>query len=102
MERLVQFRILGQNFKVFTSTGEEDMEAILSLLREAEKKTVTDGGRMLPTAKSAVMVSLDIASKYIQLQREMEQLQTEMDTRLITMNDLIETDLMQENASLKR
>ena len=98
MERLVQFTFLGQKYKVYTGTSEEDMEKILALIHQVEDETLSECGEMLPASKVAVMVSLNIASQYLRLQKEFDQFRTEMETRIGSLNEQIDTDLFQENS----
>ncbi len=98
MERLVQFTFLGQNYKVYTGTSEEKMKQILSLIHEIEGEVMSEGGATLPVGKTAVMVSLNVASKYIQLQNEFKKYRAETEKRLGSLNDRIDTSVFQENS----
>lgn len=69
-ERLVRFKLLDQDFAFYTAASEEEMEAILNLVREQLK----GGGDLprgtVPASKIAMMACLKMASKYLQLERE--------------------------------
>lgn len=98
MERLVQFTFLGQEYNVYTGTSEEDMEKILDCLHRAEGETRSEGGGKLTAGKAAVMVSLNISSKYIDLQKEFDLYKAEMEKRIVSLNNQIDTGLFQENS----
>ena len=91
MERLVQFTFLGQNYKVYTGTSEEDMEKILALIHQVEDETISEGSEMLPVSKAVVMVSLNIAALYIRLQKEYDQFLNSLNT--VSKNLLINNPL---------
>ena len=102
MERLVQFSLLGQNYRVYTGTSKEEMEQILDLIYRAVDETTTEGGGTLPASKAAVMVSLNIASKYVRLKEEFDQYRIDMEKRIGFLNEQIDTNLFPESSRRKR
>ena len=71
-ERLVEFSLLGQNFAFYTGASEEEMEKILSLVKE-QIESIGGGdkpGGTIPVSKIAVMACLNLASNYIKLKQE--------------------------------
>lgn len=99
MERLVQFSLFGQSYKVYTSTSEKDMRKILALIQGASDEIGVDGAGTLASSKAAVMVSLNVASRYIQLQEEFDRYRVDMEERISSLNDQIDTSLFSENSS---
>ena len=99
MERLVQFAFLGQNYNVYTGTSEEEMEEILAFIQRVTDETISEGRGSLPVGKASVMVSLNVASKYIQLKREFDQYRIEMEERIRSLNDQIDTSLLEPKLS---
>ena len=93
MERLVQFTFLGQNYKVYTGTSEEEMEKLLAFIHQIEVETISEAGKTLPITKASVMVNLNIGSKYIRLQQEFDQFRIEMERRISSLNDQIDSIL---------
>lgn len=91
MERLVKFEVLGQEYPLHTDAPEEDVREILDLVRsqiEHHSKSV----KMLP-AKVAVLVSLNMAGKYVKLKRDYEKLQQQENHRIDAIVTQIETSL---------
>lgn len=99
MERLVQFTFLGQNYKVFTGNSEEEIEEILAFIHRIMDETTSEGRERLPVGKAAVMVSLNVASKYIQLKQEFDQYRIEMEERIGSLNDQIDTSLVENRST---
>ena len=85
MDRLVRFRLLGQEFPLYTDASEEDVQEILTLVEsqlEAHKK---EAAHLLPPNKLAILSSLNMAGKYVRLKREFEDYRkqvAELSTRL--------------------
>lgn len=70
MERLVKFEVCGQEYPLYTDAPEEDVQEILDLVKsqiEKHSKSTT-----LLSAKLAVLVSLNMAGKYVKLKRDFE------------------------------
>ncbi len=69
-ERLVRFKLLDQVYSFYTGASEEEMAAILALVRER----FYDGDRLpkgtVPTNKVAMMACLKMASDYLRLEKE--------------------------------
>lgn len=71
-ERLVRFELLGQEFAFYTAASEEEMDAILTLVREQ----LEDGSELprgtVPAGKIAMLACLKMASRYLELEKEFE------------------------------
>lgn len=92
-ERLVEFELLGQEYKFYTGASERELEEILSLVREqVEGGTGTPRGT-LPASKVAVMACLNIASKYVKLRQEFEDYRSDTETRYVRLNQDISSSL---------
>jgi len=95
-ERLVEFELLGQEYKFYTEASEEEMQAILSLVRqlvETEPKTTVG---TLASGKKAVLACLNIASRYVKLQQEFTDYQDKTEKRIVNLNDEIRKGLFAE------
>lgn len=70
LERLVQFELLGQNFSFYTKESEQDMEEILTLLKEIVEEDAPAPSGTVPVAKVAILGCLTLASRYVKLEKE--------------------------------
>ncbi len=89
-ERLVRFRLLDEDFAFYTGISEEEMAAILALVREQ-----LEGGGALPRGtvpanKIAMLACLRMASDYLQLEKEFTAYRQTTRSRLSKMTDQIE------------
>ncbi len=96
MERLVRFTLLGQEYKFYTGSPEEEMEEILGLVKELIEDNSNGDYGTLPVSKIAVMACLNMASKYIKLERDFEVFRTESEDRLNSLNKKIDACLLAE------
>jgi cell division protein ZapA len=81
-ERLVSFTLLGQNYSFYTAASEQEMNKILSLVRQLTEEN--GGGAKsgtIPVSKTAIMACLNIASRYIKLEQDFEEYRKENDAR---------------------
>ncbi|MGE4560069.1 MAG: cell division protein ZapA [Desulfobulbus sp.] len=69
-ERLVHFTLFGQEFTFYSDAAEEEVEAVISMLREELEGQETFNRSTVPSNKILVLGCLRIAAKYIHLQRE--------------------------------
>lgn len=95
-ERLVEFELLGQQFKFYTAATEEEMQKILALVRSVVETDSSQSVATLPVGKIAVLACLNIASQYVKLQQEFESYRRDSDDRMIQINELIRTGLMKD------
>ena len=85
MDRLVRFRLLGQEFPLYTDASEEDVQEILTLVESQLEEHKKESAHMLPPNKLAILSSLNMAGKYVRLKREFEDYRKqveELSTRL--------------------
>jgi len=91
LERVVTFEVLGQKFSLNTDAPQEEVDETLEMVRsQLEKNSYTSS--MLP-AKLGILVSLNIASQYVQLKNEFERYEAEQSERLCSLIGKIETIL---------
>ncbi len=91
-ERLVEFTLLGQKFAFYTAASEEEMDAILNLVRDQIDSIGGKPGGTIQVGKVAVMACLNLASSYIKLQNEHDQYQAQLEA----LNDKLDTLLPAE------
>lgn len=72
MERLVKFEIFGQEYPLHTDAPEDDVREILDLVK-SQIEMHAKGSKILPV-KVAVLVTLNMAAKYVRLKRDHERL----------------------------
>ncbi len=70
MERLVKFEVLGQEYPLRTDAPDDELQEILDLVK-TQLESCSKSSTVLP-AKSAVLVSLNMAGKYVRLKREFD------------------------------
>lgn len=91
MERLVKFEVCGQEFSLNTDAPEEDVREILDLVKsQIEQHSVSKN--LLP-AKLAVLVSLNVAGKYVRLKKEFERYKENEDEKIATLVEQIDRSL---------
>lgn len=95
-ERLVEFELLGQNFKFYTAASEEEMRSILSLVRQLVEPDSQSVKGTLPVGKVAVMACLNIAFKYVKLQQEFEEYKRDSEERMVWLNEEIRARLLSD------
>lgn len=69
-ERLVHFHLFGQEFTFFSDAPEEEVEAIITLLRQELDSGEKISKSAVPSSKMLVLGCLRMTAKYVQLQRE--------------------------------
>lgn len=97
MERLVKFEVLGHEYPFYTDAPEEDVEEILNLIKSQIEDHTQDTKKVLPVNKIAVLVSLNMAGKYVSLKREFEQYRQEMENYVGRLSTKIESSLPRED-----
>lgn len=95
-ERLVEFELLGQEFKFYTAASEEEMRKILALVRSVVETDSSQSSATLPVGKIAVLACFNIASQYVKLQYEYESYRRDSEDRLVQLNEYIRSGLMKD------
>lgn len=95
-ERLVEFELLGQQYKFYTGASEEEMQAILTLVRQlVETEPGTTVGT-LASGKKAILACLNIASRYVKLQQDFADYRQITDSSLAQLRERVEKSLTSE------
>jgi len=91
-ERLVKFSLLGQNFAFYTGASEEEMEQILSLVREQLDSVGGEGkpGGTIPVSKIAMMACLNLASSHLKLEQEYSQFRSRFQSKIEDINQRLD------------
>ncbi len=98
-ERLVEFSLLGQNFAFYTGASEQEMEKILSLVKE-QIESIGGGdkpGGTIPVSKIAVMACLNLASNYIKLKQEHSSYKHDTSAKLEELSNRLDFVLVDED-----
>ncbi|MFW2367866.1 MAG: cell division protein ZapA [Desulforhopalus sp.] len=95
-ERLVQFELLGQEFKFYTAASEEEMQSILSLVRQLVESGSDSVTGTLPVGKIAIMACLNLASKYVKLQQDFDDYRRDSEDRMIGLSEEIRARLLSD------
>lgn len=95
-ERLVRFELLGQEYKFYTASSEEEFRSILSLVRQLVETESPQTSGTLPVGKVAIMACLNIASRYVKLAQEFEVYKRDSEERIVRLNEEIRARLLAE------
>ncbi|MEN8136297.1 MAG: cell division protein ZapA [Thermodesulfobacteriota bacterium] len=69
MTRPVKFEVFGQEYSLSTEAPEEDVQEILEMVRTHLQETCRSS-RVVPSNKSAILATLNMAGKYVELKRD--------------------------------
>lgn len=92
MERLVKFEVFGQEYPLYTAAPEEDVEEILQLVR-SQLEANSKSANTLPSSKVAILVSLNMAGKYVELKRNFEQYKINIEESIENLTKKIEESM---------
>jgi cell division protein ZapA len=95
-ERLVRFELLGQEYKFYTASSEEELRSILSLVRQLIETSSPQTTGTLQVGKVAVLACLNIASRYVKLTQEFEGYKRDSEERIVRLNEEIRARLLSE------
>jgi len=95
LERLVQFELIGQKFTFYTSAPENEVDEIIGMVTELvqQNSTPTASGS-IPVGKVAVLASLNIASRYVELKRDFANYKKETESRILKLGEQIGKEIM--------
>lgn len=97
MERLVRFELLGQQFAFYTGAPEEEVNEILQMVRDLVlENSSSEVAGSIPVSKIAVLASLNMASRYVELKRDFETYKSEVESRLFRLSEQISEELAGE------
>jgi len=92
-ERQVRIELLGQEYRFFTAASDEELEAILSLVRSLVETDSTSHRGTLVSVRVVTLACLNIASQYVRLKSEFDRFRLENSRRLREMTAAVEDDL---------
>jgi len=98
LERLVRFELIGIEFAFYTGAPEEEVDEIIKMvtdLVEENCSSATTGS--VAVGKVAVLASLNIASKYVELKRDFNNYKQKTESRLVRLGEQINEGLVEEN-----
>lgn len=94
MERLVRFELIGHEFAFYTAAPEEEVDEVISMVTDLVLENSSSGvSGSIPVGKVAVLVSLNIASRYVELKRDFAQYKRETGARLLRLGEQIDRQL---------
>lgn len=96
MERLVRFQLLGQEYSFFTGAPESEVAAILDLVKELVEENMSGPTGTIPVGKVAILVSLNIASRYIELKSMFDRYKADTEQRIVSLTRQIDSGLSPE------
>ena len=100
MERLVQFELLGQEFAFYSSAPEEEVDEILNMVRDLVMENCdSNTAGSIAVGKVAVLASLNIASRYVELKHEFENYRLKTDAGIAALAERIDKELAGEKES---
>ena len=94
MERLVRFELLGHEFAFYTAAPEEEVDEIVKLVTDlVHENSPSQASGSIALGKVAVLASLNIASRYVELKRDFKLYRKETEDRLASLGGHIEETL---------
>lgn len=102
MERLVRFQLLGQEYTFYTGAPEREVADILDLVKDLVEENMSGASGTIPVGKVAVLVSLNIASRYFELKSEFEKYRIDTEQRIVSLTRQIDSRLSPEKGENDR
>jgi len=97
LERLVRFELIGHEFAFYTGAPEEEVDEIIKLVTGLVQENSSPGAAgSIPVGKVAVLASLNIASRYVELKRDFNAYKQETENRLARLGRQISEELAEE------
>ncbi|WP_457572902.1 cell division protein ZapA [Desulfolithobacter sp.] len=72
MERLVSFTLFGQEFTFYSDASPEEVDKVVEMVREELQSLDGASRSTVPSSKILVLGCLQIAARYVQLEKEFE------------------------------
>lgn len=88
-ERLVSFTLFGQEYTFYSDAPDDEVEAVISMLREELEGQEPFYRSTVPSSKMLILGCLRITAKYIHLQREQARLCQVQDDALAALQEKI-------------
>lgn len=95
-ERMVTFELLGQECKFYTAASDEELQSILSLVRQLLDIGPNQKAATIPVGRMAIMACLNIASRYVKLEQDFAEYRRDSEERLLRLNENIRAKLLAE------
>lgn len=92
MERLVTFKVLDQEYPLYTDAPEKDVQEILILVKTQLESIGQASSHVLPVNKLAILASLNIASNYVKIKREYEEYKQSIESKIFLLSEKIESN----------
>jgi len=102
LERLVRFELMGQEYTFYTGAPESEVADVLGLVKELVEENISGASGAIPVSKVAVLVSLNIASRYFELRSEFERYKANTEERMAGLAKRIDTGLLLEKGVTDR
>lgn len=93
-ERLVRFELLGQEYKFYTASTDEELRTIFAMVRQLVDTSSPQTSGTLPVGKMAILACLNIASRHVKLMHEFEGYKRDSEERMIRLNEEIRSKLL--------
>jgi len=94
LERLVRFELIGHEFAFYTAAPEEEVDEIIRMVTDlVRENSGSSKSGSIPVGKVAVLASLNIASRYVELKRDFAKYKQETDERLLRLGGQIAEQL---------
>lgn len=93
-ERLVRFELLGQEYKFYTASTDEELRTIFSMVRQLVETSSPHTTGTLPVGKMAILACLNIASRHVKLMHEFEGYKRDSEQRITRLNEEIRLKLL--------
>ncbi len=95
-ERLVRFKLLGQEYSFYTGASEAELDAVFALVKSLIEENIGGSKGTLPVSKVAILACLNIASRYVKMQQEFDGYKENVERRIGLLNDQISFRLLNE------
>ncbi|MDP3480094.1 MAG: cell division protein ZapA [Desulfoprunum sp.] len=96
LERLVRFKLLGQEYSFYTGASEVELDTIFTLVKSLIEENIGGSKGTLPVSKVAILACLNIASQYVKMQQEFDSYKENAERRIGKLNDQISYRLLNE------
>lgn len=95
-ERMVRFELLGQEYTFYTAASDEELQSVLSLVRQLLDAGPGQKSGAIPVGRVAIMACLNIASRYVKLEQEFVEYKRDLEERVSRLNEDIRAKLLAE------
>ena len=93
MERRVRFNLYGQEFSFYTEASEEEVEQVVNMVRAELDEGGLATRTSLPSNKMLVFGCLQIAARYVQLEKEYDLFRSKQDKSIDKLIDKVSSSI---------